>query len=938
MGRTIALSVPARRASRRVAPARGQPLAGGGAASSSCSRSCRRSLPTLRLRLAGRGRRGAARRSVALASRRPDSAVSSAAGRTGSLDFYDVPRCPSMHEGAAHARASCSGCSPSRLAAALAIASRRPLPRVLARRRRRLAGDARRRRRAPLGGIADPGRALSLLAALARGAAPRWPGRDRRALVLVVAAGASGTPPRSRRASCSTGSAGIPTTRRRSRSVSTSSGTRTTTASSSRTETDGAPVRAPQRRCYWRATTLDTFDGRRWREALDASSAPAAGGRCRGPALPRRGRGQRWVRRRSEIVGLTDEQLVAASRRSWSSAGRRRSASSSSPTAALARRRRPRARRRYMACGHSAAADAGQLAAAKPSYPPALDRRYRRARGVQRAAVRTPEARAGPRATDLADQLTADLSAYERSYRRPSGRRRRARAVRGGRRARDWLRSAGGFRYDERPAGHGGRAAARRLRRCGRRAATASTSPVAMALMLRWLGIPARVAAGFTSGRFRDGVWTVTDHDAHAWVEVWFAGCGWLSFDPTPGRGQLSTAYTFVVASSPRRRSGTSADAVRQARRGRARRPDFTTGGSDSPGGRPQRSLASSVLARAARPRRRAGRSALVKLVVRRSRYLARDPRRRAAAARHELADFLRDQRLDVPAVRPWPTWPPARRRARRRRAAVLGGGGRGAVRPPGRGGAAAGRARRELRDAARRDPAPLSRGERAPWLADVPVAPPRVTLRAVVMAAGLGSRLRPLTDAWPSPCCRSTAGRCSRPCSGNSPRRGCGEVDGRHRPPRRAGRGASSATARPSASPSGRCASPRRTARRTPSASPALDPPYLVAAADTVFRPGDVGPFLDAFVAEGSPGGGDRGSARRPRGDRGRGRARRAACSRRRRRPAGRARRCGRSAQPVHERLCLDRKRLRARPGVPARDRRRRTRSRRFRSVGRVT
>src|SRR5215213_5464543 len=70
-----------------------------------------------------------------------------------------------------------------------------------------------------------------------------------------------------------------------------------------------------------------------------------------------------------------------------------------------------------------------------------------------------------------------------------------------------------------------------------------------MALMLRMLGVPARVAAGFTSGKREDGGWTVTDHNAHAWVEVWFPGYGWLPFDPTPGRGSLSAPYT---ASSPR--------------------------------------------------------------------------------------------------------------------------------------------------------------------------------------------------------------------------------------------------------------------------------------------------------------------------------------------------------------------------------------------------
>ena len=58
----------------------------------------------------------------------------------------------------------------------------------------------------------------------------------------------------------------------------------------------------------------------------------------------------------------------------------------------------------------------------------------------------------------------------------------------------------------------------------------------AMALLLRMGGIPARVAAGFTSGIF-DSVsnsWAVTDTDAHAWDEVWFPRYGWVRFDPTP--------------------------------------------------------------------------------------------------------------------------------------------------------------------------------------------------------------------------------------------------------------------------------------------------------------------------------------------------------------------------------------------------------------------
>jgi transglutaminase-like putative cysteine protease len=46
-----------------------------------------------------------------------------------------------------------------------------------------------------------------------------------------------------------------------------------------------------------------------------------------------------------------------------------------------------------------------------------------------------------------------------------------------------------------------------------------------MAVMLRTLGVPARVAVGFTGGaRRRAGARSVSTADAHAWVEAWFPG------------------------------------------------------------------------------------------------------------------------------------------------------------------------------------------------------------------------------------------------------------------------------------------------------------------------------------------------------------------------------------------------------------------------------
>jgi transglutaminase-like putative cysteine protease len=56
----------------------------------------------------------------------------------------------------------------------------------------------------------------------------------------------------------------------------------------------------------------------------------------------------------------------------------------------------------------------------------------------------------------------------------------------------------------------------------------------AMAIMLRVAEVPSRVVVGYTHSAPGDGNFTVTTNDAHAWVEAYFAGIGWLPFDPTP--------------------------------------------------------------------------------------------------------------------------------------------------------------------------------------------------------------------------------------------------------------------------------------------------------------------------------------------------------------------------------------------------------------------
>lgn len=66
----------------------------------------------------------------------------------------------------------------------------------------------------------------------------------------------------------------------------------------------------------------------------------------------------------------------------------------------------------------------------------------------------------------------------------------------------------------------------------------------AMAVMLRTLGIPARIVNGFRTGEFNDltSEYIVRAANAHSWVEAYFPGYGWVSFDPTPGGIQEARA------------------------------------------------------------------------------------------------------------------------------------------------------------------------------------------------------------------------------------------------------------------------------------------------------------------------------------------------------------------------------------------------------------
>jgi hypothetical protein len=71
----------------------------------------------------------------------------------------------------------------------------------------------------------------------------------------------------------------------------------------------------------------------------------------------------------------------------------------------------------------------------------------------------------------------------------------------------------------------------------------------AMAVMLRHLGIPARIAAGYATGEYieESGVYRVRNRDAHTWVEVFFPTYGWVEFEPTASEPVLERPVGEIV-------------------------------------------------------------------------------------------------------------------------------------------------------------------------------------------------------------------------------------------------------------------------------------------------------------------------------------------------------------------------------------------------------
>lgn len=109
-----------------------------------------------------------------------------------------------------------------------------------------------------------------------------------------------------------------------------------------------------------------------------------------------------------------------------------------------------------------------------------------------------------------------------------------------------WFLHGGGFRYSlQRPAGDSNQDLLHFV--TDQRVGYCQQFATAMAAMARSLGIPARVDVGFLhASQEADGTYVFRGSDMHAWPELWFKGVGWVRFDPTPGVGATTPAYTHV--------------------------------------------------------------------------------------------------------------------------------------------------------------------------------------------------------------------------------------------------------------------------------------------------------------------------------------------------------------------------------------------------------
>ncbi len=425
-------------------------------------------------------------------------------------------------------------------------------------------------------------------------------------------------------------------------------------------------IKAPPRAPYWRATTLDVFVGDHWRQdALNIQPVDISGrdALLEEPLVPAGAWNTRnWFHQEVTVRALRDTHLVGAT---VPVAFERGAGSSYSPGVAyVGELERDQRYEVWSYVRRPTPRDLVRTGAAYPSSIPTATCSSRLRRGSCLLSACSDRDAADARACSargFGDQRYRRLHDVAlRVTGRPTNPYAAVIALEA------WFRS-GNFVYDETPPAWGGLPPLVAFVDRDRRGYCQHFAG-AMALMLRYLGIPARVGAGFTTGRYNIDrrEYTVSDTNAHTWVEVWFPRYGWLPFDPTPGRGRLLSPYTsssalFDAGAATRALAGVGAAALGlQALRERLEQAesgqDGNAGDGESAGAQAGRASGDSdggpntvVLILLVAAVAVAG-LWLLKTVRRRARYLTRDPRRLAGALRLDLVDYLVDQRLPVSA------------------------------------------------------------------------------------------------------------------------------------------------------------------------------------------------------------------------------------------------------------------------------------------------
>jgi transglutaminase-like putative cysteine protease len=423
----------------------------------------------------------------------------------------------------------------------------------------------------------------------------------------------------------------------------------------------------PKRSLYWRATTLDDYTGDIWDEAKDFGDAEqreqvdAVG---ENSLLPQAAANEEnWVRQDITIEALRDTHLLASAQPVRWRPGTEAPVADADGDVVIV----PdslRRNQRYTVWSYVPDAQPSDLAQFDGEYPAAAERYLE----VVYEAV--PAWNANGRDTQMNVFFNAThaddskILALESVYQAALGVTAEARSpYEAAVLVETWFRGAGGFVYDEQPPlPIGGEPPLVDFINNTKRGYCQHYAG-AMTLMLRLLGIPARVAVGFTSGSYDedDKEWVVSDSNAHAWVEVYFPRFGWVPFDPTPGRGQLGATY---LPSSGQFNYGDAADiglAEPLSGLNPALQEGFRTA-QQGPGGQ-ESAVGSSGSGAASTVRERGPSLILVLLVVlggafgaivafkalrRSARFATRDPRALASACRKDVVGYLADQGVEI--------------------------------------------------------------------------------------------------------------------------------------------------------------------------------------------------------------------------------------------------------------------------------------------------